>query len=279
MNDKTHSKSHAINAAEFVTENPWQRLNRYTNARIAIGRAGASQTTEKQLALQLAHARAKDAVEKPIAWNEFHQQLSVFQLPIVHLSSQAPNRSTYLQRPDLGRKLDNDSLKRLRHLPPDTDNSPTVCIVIADGLSATAIEHQSIPMLEALLPGLQSHDLKCTSVFTVDQGRVAIGDEVCEILQADILIMMIGERPGLSSPDSLGIYFTYQARTGFSDAQRNCLSNIRPQGLSFKEASKRLLWLVTEAQKRQRSGVHLKDNSQGTDNLQQTKQTSFLLEK
>jgi len=273
---------------KYLTENPWRSLKKYTDARIGIGRAGVSQPTSHQLAFQLAHACAKDAVDKPLNWTTVHQQLQGFNIPVIHLGSQAPDRQTYLQRPDLGRRLNTESVTKLSSQgrtvsrkpasKKSVSNKPEICLVIADGLSAPAIENQSVEMIKHLLPDFEKHGYQCPAIYTVSQARVAIGDEISELLQADMLVLLVGERPGLSSPDSLGIYFTYRARLGFHDAQRNCLSNIRPQGLNFAEASRRLMWLMSEAQKLNTSGVTLKDNSQANVSLAEKNGRNFLVE-
>jgi ethanolamine ammonia-lyase small subunit len=253
-----------------ITTNSWHTLRKFTNARIGLGRAGVSQSTSDQLAFQLAHACAQDAVKKPINWSVVETPLQALNIPILRLHSQAADRNTYLQRPDLGRCLSPESkedLNRWRESNPDSKKGPVdICIVIADGLSAFAVEQQAPLMVKQFIADISNLDNPCSDkkssvICLVNQGRVAIGDEVAELLDAKLLNVFIGERPGLSSPDSLGIYFTYQAQTGFTDAQRNCISNIRPQGLSFAEASQRLIWLMNEAQRLKLSGVQLKDES------------------
>lgn len=235
--------------AGAVTPNTWKSLRRYTAARIGLGRAGVSQPTSEQLDFQLAHACAQDAVKKPIDWSLVEKPLQQLGIPILYLNSQAFDRHTYLQRPDLGRRLSPKSEQDIRRWCEQNPGPVDNCLVIADGLSAFAVERQAAPMVSQLIADMASMQSTCSVICLVNQGRVAIGDEIAQLLEAELLSVFVGERPGLSSPDSLGIYFTYQARSGFHDALRNCISNIRPEGLSFTEASQRLIWLMKEARR------------------------------
>ncbi len=257
-----NADTHTLIRQDAVIDNHWQVLKKFTDARIGLGRAGPSQTTKDLLAFQLAHACAQDAVNTPVNWVDVETCIEDLCLPSLHLHSQAIDRPCYLQRPDWGRRLDEDSRTRLTAWHAEQAKAADFCIVIADGLSATGIETQAPSMLRQLIGDAQQAGFSSPFVCLVDQGRVAIGDEIAEVLNADLLVVMIGERPGLSSPNSLGIYFSYQAKVGFTDAKRNCLSNIRPQGLSFSDASQRLIWLMTEAKQKKISGVMLKDESQ-----------------
>ena len=245
-----------------VTAAPWQALRAYTDARIALGRAGRSQPTAAHLALQLAHARARDAVQMPLDVLGVAAAVQVLGLSALLLHSAAPDRSTYLQRPDLGRCLDAASRQRLRD-GMVAGQRFDVAFVVADGLSALAVHQNAAALLQAMLPRLQADDRTWTvaPLAIVEQGRVAVGDEVGAALQADAVVVLIGERPGLSSPDSLGLYLTWAPRPGRRDAERNCISNVRPAGLAAEAAAVRLHALLTEARRRRLSGVALKDET------------------
>lgn len=258
-----------------VQENRWQRLRQYTDARIGLGRSGISLPTQHHLEFQLAHAAARDAVKRPIDWSEVDAVIEATAVPTLALHSQAQNRNHYLQRPDLGRKLDADSAQQLMRWR-EQHATPQVVIVIADGLSTTAVEAQAPTMVQQLLPDLAKLKLQPGLICRVDQGRVGIGDDIAERTGAEHLILLVGERPGLSSPDSLGIYYTFHAGQESSDADRNCLSNIRPAGLAFAEASRRLCWLMREATKLGYSGVKLKDDS-ASDILDAPSHNNFLV--
>jgi ethanolamine ammonia-lyase small subunit len=246
---------------KLVDSNPWANLRRFTQARIALGRAGVSIPTKASLDFQFAHARARDAVHLPMDRDGIVARLESSVWPVVELKSAAPDRTTYLQRPDLGRRLDDASHEKLAHLAEKGACGFDIAFVIADGLSAFAVNQQAIPMLEAVRPGLTALNWRMAPVCVVEQGRVAIGDEIGALLGAQIVVVLIGERPGLSAPDSLGIYLTYAPRVGLTDAARNCISNVRPEGQSFPVAAHRLLFLLTEARRRQLSGVDLKDEA------------------
>jgi len=253
----------------LVTENIWRVLRQFTDARIGLGRAGISLPTHELLEFQLAHAQARDAVHFPLDVNRLVKDLgeSAATLPAqspLLLKSQAEDRLTYLQRPDLGRRLSQASLECLSsHRVGDQGNSD-VAIVIVDGLSSSAIQNNAVPMVTQFLRDLdkESGDWRMAPLTIVEQGRVAIGDEIGECLGASVVVLLIGERPGLSSPDSLGIYLTWGPESGLSDARRNCISNVRPGGLSFEHASQRLLYLMREAKRLGISGVSLKDRTE-----------------
>jgi ethanolamine ammonia-lyase small subunit len=240
---------------------PWQALRRFTAARIALGRTGVSQPTASHLDFQLAHARARDAVHHPLATEALRAALSERGHEPLLLHSAAADRRTYLQRPDLGRRLDADSQRRLRERaadPVETDRYD-VALVIADGLSAFAIEKNVLPFLDALGPAVAAARWRVAPIAIVGQARVAIGDEVGELLGARLVVVLIGERPGLSSPDSMGIYLTWNPAIGTNDAARNCISNVRPEGLSPVHAAEKLVYLLGEAMRRRLTGVALKD--------------------
>jgi ethanolamine ammonia-lyase small subunit len=228
------------------------RLRDYTSARVELGRAGNSLPTRALLEFQLAHAKARDAVHLPLAVQSIVLELKARDIPSIILASAAANRDEYLKRPDLGRRLREESRERLASLHSDYD----AAFVIADGLSALAVHRHAVPLLGLLLRDL---DWRIAPVAVVEQGRVAIGDEIGELLGARIVVVLIGERPGLSSPDSLGAYLTWQPRPGRTDAERNCVSNIRTEGLSYEAAAHKLQFLMNESRRLKRSGIQLKE--------------------
>ncbi|WP_022962713.1 ethanolamine ammonia-lyase subunit EutC [Halopseudomonas pelagia] len=267
-----------------VVHNPWRQLREFTDARIGLGRTGISLPTNELLAFQLAHARAKDAVHMPLGILQLCAQLrDIHGLPACapyQLSSQAPDRTSYLQRPDLGRQLDQTSQAKLNHRAATGNNSRHLAIVIVDGLSAHAVQQNAAPFLQALCKELSADsqtDWQLSAVCIVEQGRVAIADDIGERLGADAVLVLIGERPGLSSPDSLGLYLTWGPRKGLNDAARNCISNIRPAGQSYTDAAQRTLYLLQEARRLGLSGVKLKDRSESqVIEHQQHKSSNFL---
>jgi ethanolamine ammonia-lyase small subunit len=241
-------------------------LRNLTPARVGLHRTGISIATSELLDFQLSHARARDAVHAPLQPSSLLAELHILlqssqhsKSEVVLLHSAAPDRQTYLQRPDLGRKLDGPSRQRLQDHP---QASFDLSIVIADGLSSLAVERHATPLLAELLPALaqSSPELRLAPICIAEQGRVAIGDEICHALSASLVIVLIGERPGLSSPDSLGAYITWQPQPNrTTDAERNCISNIRAEGLSYVQAAARLLHYIREARSKQLTGVALKD--------------------
>lgn len=239
------------------TPDPWQALRRHTTARIGLGRSGDSLPTRAVLEFGLAHALARDAVHLPLDGAALAEALTVAGLPHLAVRSQAVDRSHYLRRPDLGRQLSPDSLVALEMAAPATP--PDLAFVIADGLSSLAVSRHALPLLQAslgLLPGWS-----IAPVVIAEQARVALGDPIGEALRAGTVVVLIGERPGLSSPDSLGIYLTHRPRPGLTDADRNCISNIRPEGLSYAAAAGKLIYLLNGARHQGRSGIDLKDDS------------------
>ena len=250
----------------FFTEQPWGGLRRFTNARIALGRAGHSLPTQAHLEFQWAHAQARDAVHIPLDAPALCAQVSALGLEVLQLHSAAQDRATYLRRPDWGRNLDAPSqgvLQDWRVARPSAA-APDVCFVLADGLSALAVAGHAVPLLRALLLKWNQHpqmQAVMAPVCVVEQGRVAVGDDVAERLGARLVVVLIGERPGLSSPDSMGIYITWAPRVGRTDAERNCISNVRPEGLSIDLAADKLLQLMRQAQALQLTGVGLKDDA------------------
>ena len=260
-NDKTRNQPGA------VVENPWRRLREFTDARIGLGRAGISLPTSELLAFQLSHAQARDAVHLPLDIDALcselaaDPQLAALGEPI-RLHSQATDRMTYLQRPDLGRLLDDASREQLVALCCEQPSD--LAIVIVDGLSSRAIAQNAVPFLQRFMGLLASELPECSlaPLTIVEQGRVAVGDDVGALLNARAVLLLIGERPGLSSPDSLGLYLTWAPKPGLTDAARNCISNVRPAGLPHVEGAKRALYLLREAQRLKLSGVNLKDRTE-----------------
>jgi ethanolamine ammonia-lyase small subunit len=278
--------SHLANGT--VVSNPWRDLRRFTDARIGLGRAGISLPTAELLAFQLSHAQARDAVNFPLDIDALAEQLasipSLLNLATpIKVSSQAKDRITYLQRPDLGRKLADSGRKTLlTHMDNQgkaTHSQYDLAIVVVDGLSSLAVQNNAQPFITELLTLLNQQDTpwKIAPITLVEQGRVAIGDDIGQLLNAQMVMVLIGERPGLSSPDSLGLYLTWAPKTGLNDASRNCISNIRPAGLLYSEAAKRAVYLLTQAQKIKLTGVNLKDRTQDDviEHHQQTK--NFLI--
>ncbi|MGP6427057.1 ethanolamine ammonia-lyase subunit EutC [Pseudomonas pharyngis] len=243
-------------------QNPWLELRRLTPARIALGRTGTSLPTRAQLDFQYAHAQARDAVHLPFDHAGLSAQLTERQRESLVLHSAAVDRNSYLQRPDLGRKLSDQSAQALREYAQAHPGGVDLVMVVADGLSALAVHRHTLPFLTRLEEQMSADQWSTAPVVLVEQGRVAIGDEIGQLLGARMVVMLIGERPGLSSPDSLGLYFTYNPKVGLTDAYRNCISNVRLEGLSYGMAAHRLLYLMREACRRQLSGVNLKDEAQ-----------------
>ncbi|HEY2839665.1 MAG TPA: ethanolamine ammonia-lyase subunit EutC [Pirellulales bacterium] len=247
----------------------WRRLRELTPARIALGRSGGSIPTGEWLDFRLAHARARDAVQAEFRPEELSRQLTSLGLPPKCLTSGAHDRAEFLKRPDLGRKLSTASRDQLLAAAPaeaagdkaSALQSPDLAIIVSDGLSALAAERQVLPLLKAWLPIIAAGGWRLAPASVVSFGRVAIEDEIGELLRARVAVILLGERPGLGSPDSLSAYLVYAPRIGRTDAERNCVSNIRPQGLPPETAALKLHYLVGEALNRQLSGVNLKDES------------------
>lgn len=254
------AESHAVDDAD-----PWAHLRRFTPARIALGRSGASLPTRQVLGFSLAHAQARDAVHLPLDVTALADALQAGGWPVpLRLHSRAHDRHEYLLRPDLGRRLDDASVAalqcwRAQHPAPD------LALVVGDGLSALGIQHHALPLLAAIRAALcdmpADRALSLSPPVLVSQARVAVADEVGEQLGARMVAMVVGERPGLSSPDSVGIYLTHAPRVGRSDAERNCISNVRPAGQDPQTAARRLAWLVQEGLRLGLTGVGLKDHS------------------
>ena len=235
---------------------PWRGLAALTTARIALGRAGPSLPTRELLALGLAHARARDAVHAALDSRPIADRLAALGLKSAAVESAAGDRRTYLRRPDLGRRLSTASAATL-----PAGSGPDIVLVVADGLSAAAAQAHALPLIEAFLRHGQAAGWRIGPVVIATQARVALGDEIGEILGARAVAMLIGERPGLSTPDSLGVYLTFAPRNGRTDAERNCISNIHAHGLSPEGAAARLAWLLQAAFRLGLTGVDLKDES------------------
>jgi ethanolamine ammonia-lyase small subunit len=245
---------------------PWTDLRAHTAARLALGRSGNSLPTQEVLRFGLAHAQARDAVQRDLDTAALAARLETQSLTVLRVASAAESRVVFLLRPDLGRRLahaSRTSLEKARgtgDLQPAAASGPDLVLVLADGLSAPAIERNALPMLAALLAQAPAH-CRIGPVVIATQARVALGDEIGSLLDARLVAVLIGERPGLSSPDSLGIYLTWHPRVGRTDAERNCISNIRPEGLGYDAAARRFWWLADQARQLQLTGVRLKDRS------------------
>ncbi len=235
----------------------WEKIKQHTSARIGLGRAGGSLPTKEMLKLRWDHAGARDAVWETCNWKEIIEGLQDWN-GIIEVNSCASTRQDYLLRPDQGRRLSEDSVGKLKsHSLQKKNYDLSICIV--DGLSPLAIRKNIIPFLNLLKPELKVLFKKIAPIVCVTNGRVAVGDEVAEIFGAKMLIVFIGERPGLTSADSLGIYMTYEPTIGSTDERRNCISNVRTEGLSYEKASEKLSYLLKEGLGQKRSGVLLKD--------------------
>jgi len=241
-----------------IAPDPWSALRSHTAARIALGRAGASLPTAEWLRFALAHAQARDAVHAAFDSAALAAQLGAHDFATVTVESAAADRATYLLRPDLGRRL---SARSAALLPALAGAGCDLAVVVGDGLSALAAQTQALPLLLELRPLLAAQGQAIAPVVLAHQARVALGDEAGALLGARAVLVLIGERPGLSSPDSLGAYLTWAPQRGRSDAQRNCVSNIRPAGLAFGIAARRIAWLLAAARRLGASGVTLKDES------------------
>ena len=247
-----------ISLAAACEPDPWAGLKAFTAARIALGRSGTSVPLREALAFRLAHAHARDAVYSALATEQLLSDLQALPVNVCQAHSRATTRQEYLQRPDWGRQLDEASHALL---VGQATGECDVVVVLADGLSATAINDHGLPLLRLLLPQLHQAGLRLAPVVLAEQARVALGDEIGQLLQARLSLVLIGERPGLSSPNSLGAYFTFGPRPGLTDEARNCVSNIRPEGLTYPAAAAKLFFLIQEAFRLQLSGVQLKDQS------------------
>jgi ethanolamine ammonia-lyase small subunit len=241
-----------------LIKNPWESLKQYTSARIALGRAGAGLPTAEWLRFRLSHAQARDAVWLPFDGDRIADELAAAGVSSMFVASAAADRQQYLTRPDLGRKLSAPSVCLLTEARlPKAD----VLIVVGDGLSSTAMHTNAVPFIRHFLPYLADLGKTVFPVVIAERARVALGDEIGSLLGAEIVAMLIGERPGLTSPDSMGVYLSWKPVSGCPDSERNCISNIRPAGLSIDSAAFRLAWLVENAFAIRRTGIELKDLS------------------
>jgi len=244
--------------SEITQQDSWQKLRSFTAARIALGRSGVSLPTQEVLRFGVAHAQARDAVHLPFEAETLACSLAAQGFTTLEVHSQAPDRSSYLRRPDWGRRLACESRQRLLQAAVAPSE---VLFVVGDGLSSRAVHEHAEPFLIEARSRLEAEGLSLGPVVLAHQARVALGDEVGECLAAQLVVVLIGERPGLSSPDSLGLYLTWQPRVGRSDAERNCISNIRAAGLSYPLAAQKLTWLALRSRAIKLSGVGLKDQS------------------
>jgi ethanolamine ammonia-lyase small subunit len=235
----------------------WSRLAGLTPARIGLGRAGSGLPTREVLRFGLDHAQARDAVHAPLDEPALTRALTDLGLAPLTVGSQALDRATYLRRPDLGRRLATEDRAVLEAQAAKAD----LAIVVADGLSARAVHENAAPLVSACKPLVDKAGWTLAPVVIARQARVALGDEIGHALGARAVAVLIGERPGLSSPDSLGIYLTFGPRPGRSDAERNCISNVRPAGLTHDRAAFKLHWLLDRALALRLTGVTLKDES------------------
>lgn len=240
-----------------MEEDYWQELRKYTHARVAMGRAGTAMSTSDVLKLRIAHAMARDAVRSEINVNVISNELFQLGLNVQQVKSQAADRLDYIRYPHKGRLLHEESRQKLELLQADKTD---LCIIFADGLSADAVNIHAIPFLDLLLQDLKYWSI--APVVLVEQGRVGLSDPIGEALKAKISLILLGERPGLSAPTSLGAYITYQPQSGNTDEKRNCVSNIQPSGLSYQQAVAKISYLLHEMRSQQLSGVKLKDNQQ-----------------
>ncbi|GLR86761.1 ethanolamine ammonia-lyase subunit EutC [Bradyrhizobium iriomotense] len=242
-----------------VPNRPTLDLRALTPARVALGRSGASLPTRPLLDFTLDHARARDAVHAAFDAERMIAELAGFGVPILATRSRAADRGDYLRRPDLGRQLEPTCAE---HLAACAADAGRLAIVIGDGLSPTAVHAHAVGLLRALLPMLaEAAPVAIGHIIVASGSRVALGDEIGAILGSCMVVMLIGERPGLSAPDSLGAYLTFAPRPGRTDAERNCVSNIHRAGLSYGEAAFKIAWLVRAGLSRGVTGVALKDES------------------
>ena len=248
---------------QSLTPDPWTDLRELTAARIALGRVGVSQPTQALLEFGLSHAQARDAVHTPLQIEPLTTDLQADGWRVLRVHSRAPDRAHYLRRPDLGRRLDEASAQMLSgpQQTAGTHGSELLVFVVADGLSATAVQRHARPLLQAARSALAGSAFTLGPVVIAEQARVALGDDVGQCLGAQAVVLLVGERPGLSSPDSLGIYLTWAPRVGRMDSERNCISNIRPEGLPPEQAARILAGLLAGARRLGATGVNLKDDT------------------
>jgi len=240
-----------------MEEDHWKALRNFTHARIAMGRAGNALPTSEVLNLRMAHALARDAVQAEMDYISLSEKLIALGLNVQTVKSLATDRIDYIRNPNKGRLLDETSRLKLETLQTEKTD---LCIIFADGLSADAVNLHALPLIEMLLKELSFWSIAPLVLAT--QGRVGLSDPIGEALKARISLILLGERPGLSAPTSLGAYITYQPQSGNTDEKRNCVSNIQPAGLSYEAAVAKISYLLHEMRSKQLSGVQLKDNQQ-----------------
>lgn len=243
---------------------PWHPLRALTAARIALGRAGGSVPTAAHLDFQLAHARARDAVGRTLDAGRLAGELASLGAGMVRVASAAADRREYLLRPDLGRRLCEEGRARLAShatRAPAGEPPPDLALIVGDGLSAGAAERHAPPLLARLVPALRGEGWRLAPIVVAERARVALGDEVARALGASLVVVLLGERPGLTAPESLGVYLTHDPRPGRVDAERNCVSNVRPEGLGYDAAAHVVGWLVREARRRGLTGVGLREEA------------------
>jgi ethanolamine ammonia-lyase small subunit len=262
------SDSPSKDAATIAKENSVLDLRGPSAARVALVRTGVSVTTRHALEFSLAHAQARDAVHSSLAVTSLMAELRERDLVAIAVRSAASDRTEYLRRPDLGRTLAESSAEALAARGRQGKQGAMISVILADGLSALAIERHAFPLLDALLPLLRPNAAATTGtgwtlapVVVAEQARVALGDEIGVAVEADVTVMLIGERPGLSSPASLGAYITWAPRPGRTDAERNCVSNIHADGLGYADAARKIAWFVSEGRQLGRTGIELRDTS------------------
>ena len=252
------NKTLTFDTKNFVECDPWSDLKQFTDARIALGRTGCSLLTDDYLQFSLAHARARDTIYMPFESEKVGNRLRQMGLDTLEVSSQASSRSMFLRQPDMGRRLNDASRQQLK----DMDyKGADVLLVIGDGLSSKAVNKQAVPLIANFLPYMEELGLTVGPVVLAHESRVALGDDIAEMMHCGLVAILIGERPGLSSPDSLGVYITYKPFAGRLESERNCISNVRPEGLNYERAAFKMAWLVEAAYDLGKSGTALKDKS------------------
>lgn len=257
MADDRTADAPALQSAPVEDDSVWASLRQLTAARIGLKRTGASLATVPLLDFKLAHARARDAVHEALDEAKVIADVAPLGVPVLAVASAAEDRQHYLMRPDLGRQLAQGAEAILRPHAGSYD----VAFVIADGLSARAVQNHASPVLASLLPAPQNEGWRIAPLVVARHGRVAIGDAIAALLGADCVAVLIGERPGLTAPDSMGAYLTWQPRAETTDADRNCISNIRPEGIGYADAAFKIAHLLCRMRARRLSGVLLKDDS------------------
>lgn len=257
---------------KIVIHDPWEGLKEFTDARIGLGRCGTSLPLSEVLDFKLAHAKARDAVLQPMQTEKMIEELAGNGIASFALSSSVEDRNEYFTRPDKGRCLSDESKKILANKAQKVD----ICLIVGDGLSSRAIHENGIPFIQSFLSVITKSQFSVSPIYFVDNCRVAIADEIAPYFNAQLSVILIGERPGLSSPNSLGIYLTYGPAPGITDESRNCISNIRTGGLSIPEGVQKLSYLIENAFIQKESGVYLKDKM-GDDYLPFGMKTAVLM--